>query len=136
MLHDRIGLARQIVVTGSRDVTSFIRQNPIVSGAVLGGSVLAGGLVAQTIRKGVRRRKARVTTRKRKVTRKRRVHRHKIRGRGLGHGEIKHSGRGTTGTRIVSFRNKKTGKMVRFKVKGTSKRRKGFVKHRVKRRSR
>ena len=41
-----------------------------------------------------------------------------IRGRGLGTHEIKHSGRSTKGKmRVVSFRNKKTGKMVRFKTR-------------------
>jgi len=41
-----------------------------------------------------------------------------IRGRGLGRREIKHSGKGTRGKfKVVSFRNKKTGKMVRFKTK-------------------
>lgn len=41
-----------------------------------------------------------------------------IRGRGLGTHEIKHSGRSTRGKmKVVSFRNKKTGKMVRFKVR-------------------
>ncbi len=41
-----------------------------------------------------------------------------IRGRGLGTREIRHSGKSTKGKfKVVSFRNKKTGKMVRFKVR-------------------
>jgi len=41
-----------------------------------------------------------------------------IRGRGLGRGEIKHSGKSTRGKfKVVSFRDKRTGKMVRFKAR-------------------
>lgn len=41
-----------------------------------------------------------------------------IRGRGLGSKEIRHSGRSTKGKfKIVQFRDKKTGKMVRFKAR-------------------
>ena len=50
--------------------------------------------------------------------RRSRKKKHIIRGRGLGRDEIRHSGRSTKGKmRVVSFRNKKTGKMVRFKVR-------------------
>jgi hypothetical protein len=46
--------------------------------------------------------------------RKRRI----IRGRGLGTHEIRHSGKSTKGKfKLVSFRDKRTGKMVRFKAR-------------------
>lgn len=41
-----------------------------------------------------------------------------IRGRGLGSREIKHSGRSTKGKfKLVSFKDKRTGKIVRFKAR-------------------
>jgi len=64
---------------------------------------------AMRLRNLAKARRARKTGKK-----KRRI----IRGPGLGFGEIKHSGRSTKGKmKLVSFRNKKTGKMVRFKVR-------------------
>lgn len=129
--------------TGASNVTQFIRESPVTSGVALGGSVLAGGLIVRQITR--RKKSTRKATRKKAAVRKKRSRKKKtrsskkkrriIRGRGLGRSEIKHSGRGTTGTKVVRFRNKKTGEMVSFKVRGTSKRRKGFVK-KVKRRSR
>ncbi len=119
----------------TQPTTDFIRGNPIVSTAAIGigtTGLIAGAITAIRKRRKTKRAKAKVKKRKapkkkngRRVKRKvgkRRI----IRGRGLGRGEIKHSGRGTKGTKFVSFTTK-DGKRVRFKVKGTSKRRKGFV---------
>lgn len=51
---------------------------------------------------------------RKKVSRKRRI----IRGPGLGTREIRHSGKSTKGKfKVVSFRDKRTGKMVRFKAR-------------------
>jgi hypothetical protein len=51
-------------------------------------------------------------------TRKRSGKRKIIRGRGLGTHEIRHSGKSTKGKmKLVSFRDKRTGKMVRFKAR-------------------
>jgi len=115
----------------TQPVTDFIRGNPIVSTAAIG--IGTTGLLASAIT-AVRRRKKKGKVKKRKTTRRKngrkRVRKTKkgrrriIRGRGLGRGEIKHSGRGTKGTKVVSFMAK--GKRVTFKIKGTSKRRKGF----------
>ncbi len=120
----------------------FIRSNPLVPTAALA----TGGLVAVAVvaRKKRRKRKAAVKRKKaapkrrgrkktqaqikaarlRNLAKARRVRkagkgkRRIIRGRGLGTHEIKHSGRSTKGKfKLVSFRNKKTGKMVRFKVR-------------------
>ncbi|HEC65384.1 MAG TPA: hypothetical protein ENI23_08820 [bacterium] len=122
----------------------FIRSNPIVSTASLGIGVAGLVATAAVIRKkrkkakpAVKRKKRSITRRGRKKTkaeikaarirnlakarRARKSGRGKrkiIRGPGLGTREIKHSGRGTKGKfKLVSFRNKKTGKMVRFKVR-------------------
>lgn len=119
-----------VIKTPISSITQFVRINPIVSGAAVGAGILAAGIA---IRQVVRRRKAkRKTIKRRKATkrngrkRKSRVKRRRIiRGRGLGRGEIRHSGKGTRGTKLVSFRTK-SGQLVKFKVKGTSKRRKGF----------
>lgn len=105
-------------------VTDFVRGNPIVSTAIVGAGTT--GLVAATavIRGASKKRKStKKKTKRKKSTKKRRTKRRGkrgkrkiIRGPGLGTREIKHSGRGTKGKfKIVSFRNKKTGKMVRFK---------------------
>ena len=118
-------------------VTDFIRGNPIVSTALIGigtTGLVIGAKSIITRRRKAKKRKA--TRRKATTTKKRRkkrtgVKRRIIRGRGLGRGEIKHSGKGTRGTKLVSFRTA-SGKLVRFKVKGTSKRRKGFVRKRRK----
>ena len=131
-------------------VTDFIRGNPLVSTAAVG--IGTTGLVAAAVttirkrrkKKKVSRRKSRMRTRVRRGKRsaasirrmrlrnlakarraKRRGKRRIIRGPGLGRGEIKHSGRGTKGTKRVSFVTA-SGKRVSFKVKGTSKRRRGF----------
>lgn len=130
----------------TQPVTDFIRGNPIVSTAAIG--IGTTGLIAAAAT-FVKRKKAKkkVTVRKKvqarkktkaqikaqrlrnlaKARRAKKRPRRIIRGRGLGRGEIKHSGRGTKGTKLVSFRTK-DGKLVRFKTKGTSKRRKGFRK--------
>ena len=120
----------------TQPLTDFIRGNPIVSTAAIG--IGTTGLIAGAITTIRKRKKKKAKVKKRRVTirkngRKRKVSRRGIiRGRGLGRSEIKHSGKGTKGTRLVSFRTA-SGKLVRFKVKGTSKRRKGFVKRRKKR---
>lgn len=106
--------------------TDFIRGNPIVSTAAIGigtTGLIAG--VASVARKRKKKRttkkrkaKRRAPTRKRKTAKRRTKKRRIIRGRGLGTHEIRHSGKKTKGKfKVVSFRNKKTGKMVRFKVK-------------------
>jgi len=107
-------------------VTDFIRGNPIVSTAAIG--IGTAGLVAAatTIRrrkKSKKRKKRKVSKRRKRrksvrVRKKKRKKRRIIRGRGLGSKEIRHSGKGTKGKfKIVSFRDKRTGKMVRFKAR-------------------
>lgn len=111
----------------TQPITDFIRGNPIVSTAVIG--IGTTGLVTGAA--AVVRRKARKKKKKKSVKKKRRAKSTKkrkrkiIRGKGLGRSEIKHSGKGTRGTKFVSFTTK-SGQKVRFKVKGTSKRRRGF----------
>lgn len=119
-------------ITGS--VTDFIRGNPIVSTAAVGigtTGLIAGFAAVKGIRK--KRKKSKPRKKKRKVGRKKKTRRTRkarcpkkrrtkkrrvIRGRGIGTHEIRHSGRKTKGKfKLVSFRNKKTGKMVRFKVR-------------------
>lgn len=123
--------------------TDFIRGNPLVSTASIGAGFT--GLVAVAAVVGKRRKasKKRKTTKKRTTKRKSKKRSKKktktqikamrcrnlakarkarkrgiIRGPGLGRREIKHSGRGTKGKhKVVSFRNKKTGKIVRFKAR-------------------
>jgi len=118
----------------TQPITDFIRGNPIVSTAAIG--IGTTGLIAGAVTRIRKRRKTKVKKRKKTKKKNGRRKRRKvgtrriIRGRGLGRGEIKHSGRGTKGTKLVSFTTK-TGQKVRFKVKGTSKRRKGFRRSRV-----
>lgn len=110
--------------------TDFIRGNLLVSTASIGAGIT--GLVAATaiIRKRKKAKKKRVARRRKKrkpkrkrrkpvrVRKKKRKKRRIIRGRGLGTHEIKHSGKSTRGKfKIVSFKDKKTGKMVRFKAR-------------------
>lgn len=113
-----------------QSTTDFIRGNLLVSTASIGAGVT--GLVAAAAvvrarkkrkkkavarRRKVRKRK-RKPTRKRKKVRKKRKKRRVIRGRGLGTHEIKHSGKSTKGKfKFVSFKDKRTGKMVRFKAR-------------------
>ena len=127
--------------------TDFIRGNVLVSTASVGAGI-TGLVAAAAIVKAVRKRKKRKAGVKRaarrrgkktkaqikrtrlrnlaKARRARRTGKRKIiRGQGLGRGEIKHSGKGTKGTKVVAFTTK-GGIKVRFKVKGTSKRRRGF----------
>lgn len=126
-VHNRISMiGRQITARA----TQFVRLNPLVSGAALGGSILAGGTIIRQIgrrRKNARRlKRPRVRRRKAKGRRKghRRAKRRVVRGRGLGRREIHH---GHKGNKVVSFRTK-SGKLVRFKTKGTA------TRHRRKRR--
>lgn len=107
-------------------VTDFIRGNPIVSTAIVGagttGLVAAVAVVRRARKPSKKRRKKAKKKKPRKKTgkrkRKRKAKRRIIRGRGLGTHEIKHSGKSTKGKhKVVSFRNKKTGKMVRFKAR-------------------
>jgi len=130
LLQSLTKLKSQLVALAPKQLTEFIRESPIVSGAALGGTALIGGsLIASSIRKRRKvTRKSKTTRRRSKRTkRKSKSRRGVIRGRGLGRSEIRHSGRGTKGTKRVSFVTA-SGKRVSFKVKGTSKRRKGFVK--------
>lgn len=112
---------------------SFVKDNPLLTGLGLGG---IAGLGLLGIRSARRRKSAKRKTRRRSTKRstrgritgrgvRRPRRRAVIRGRGLGSREIKHSGSGTRGTKLVSFKTK-DGRTVRFKVKGTSKRRRGF----------
>jgi len=119
----------QLVKARSSDVSQFIRASPITSGLALGGSVLGGVGALQIVKKFRSRKKTkkkktrtkkRTTRRRRSPTRRktRRGKRRIIRGRGLGTHEIRHSGRSTKGKfKVVSFRDKRTGKMVRFKAR-------------------
>lgn len=113
-----------------QSTTDFIRGNLLVSTASVGAGVTGLVAAAAVVRarkkrkkKGVaRRRKRKKPTRKRKKVRKKRVKRKKkrriIRGRGLGTHEIRHSGKSTKGKfKLVSFKDKRTGKMVRFKAR-------------------
>lgn len=131
----------------------FLRRNVVTSTVALGAGVT--GLIATAAVVRSKRRKAKATVKRKKAKSKRRGRkktaaeiramrlrnlakarrarktgtkkRRIIRGPGLGRGEIKHSGKGTKGTKLVKFRTK-SGKIVTFKVKGTSKRRRGFKK--------
>lgn len=123
----------------TQPVTDFIRGNPIVSTAAVGIGTTGLIAAATTV---VRKKRKRKVTAKRKVTRKRKKKtkaqikaqrlrnlakarrarkkgkRKIIRGRGLGTKEIKHSGKSTKGKfKLVQFRDKRTGKMVRFKAR-------------------
>lgn len=117
-------------------ITDFIRGNPIVSTASVGAGVtglVAGIAVVKRLRKkpkkkAKRKKKRSPKKRKKKVRRRskracpkrrrRKTKRKIIRGRGLGTKEIRHSGKSTKGKfKVVSFRDKRTGKMVRFKAK-------------------
>jgi len=117
----------------SQPLTDFIRGNPLVSTAAVGigttGIVTLASAVARRKKGKKKSRRKKTTRRKTKKTKKRKQPKRKkrriIRGRGLGRGEIKHSGKGTKGTKRVSFITK-DGRRVSFKVKGTSKRRRGF----------
>jgi len=79
----------QIRAAGTQ-LSQFIRESPIVSGAVIGGTVLGGGLIAaqqirkrsrrrvkRRVRRAVRRTRARLQPRRHKV---RRVHKHRRKG--------------------------------------------------------
>ena len=117
----------------TQPITDFIRGNPLVSTAAIGIGTTGIIAVAKTVarrkkRKKTVKRKRRTKRKSKKAKAKKRPKRKKrriIRGRGLGRGEIKHSGKGTRGTKRVTFTTK-DGRRVSFKVKGTSKRRKGF----------
>lgn len=124
-------------------VTDFIRGNPIVSTAAVGAGVTGLATAITVIKKRAKPRKKtkrrvtkrRVTRRKKKKTKaqikrcrlrnlakarraRKRGKKRIIRGRGLGTREIKHSGKSTKGKfKLVSFRDKRTGKMVRFKAR-------------------
>jgi len=137
--NDRLRTTTQLITSGlQQSVAStgqFIRENPAITGATIGATALGGLVAIQAVRVSKRRKKkvSRKKTRKKTGKRTRRKttktgkRRGIIRGRGLGRSEIKHSGKSTKGTKLVSFRTK-SGKLVRFKRKGTSKRRKGFRK--------
>lgn len=112
-----------------QSTTDFIRGNLLVSTASIGAGVTGLVAAAAVVRARKKRKKKRVV-RKRKVRRKarkrkparvrkrKRKKRRVIRGRGLGTHEIKHSGKSTKGKfKLVSFKDKKTGKMVRFKAR-------------------
>jgi hypothetical protein len=127
--------------------TDFVRGNPIVSTAIVGAGTTGLATAIAVTRRARSSRKKRTTkkksTKKRKTTRTRKKRtkaeikamrlknlakarrarkkgsskRRIIRGRGLGRGEIKHSGRGTKGKhKVVKFRGK-DGKIVRFKAR-------------------
>jgi len=119
----------------TQPVSDFVRGNPIVATAAVGAGFTGLAAVATTIIRKKRKKKKKAVRRKRAVRKRGRVKKRKrriIRGRGLGRGEIRHAGKGTKGVKLVSFTTK-DGKRVKFRVKGTSKRRKGFVKRRKKR---
>lgn len=127
----------------TQPITDFIRGNPILSTAAVGigttGLVVGAAAISRKKRKKTtktRRKKSVKRSRKKKTQaeikrqrlrnlakarrarrtgkRKRRV----IRGRGLGTHEIRHSGKSTKGKfKLVQFRDKRTGKMVRFKAR-------------------
>jgi len=130
-----------------QSTTDFIRGNPIVSTASIGAGITGIVAVATAVRRRKKRKSTKKRAKKRRTSKKRKPRKRKkktkaqirrmrlrnlakarrakkrgkrkiIRGRGLGSREIKHSGRGTKGKfKIVSFRDKRTGKMVRFKAK-------------------
>jgi len=106
-------------------ISEFIRTNPIITGAAFGGSILGGFTALQTIRRVRKRRKTKVkrkkTSRKRVSRRRTMAPRRKKRRVPRGRAHKSHSRPRHAGHRIVSFRNKTTGKMVRFKVKNKSK---------------
>lgn len=104
--------------------TDFIRGNPIVSTAAIGIGTTGLVAVAQAVRRKKKRKATRKTTRKKKKAPKKRKIKRKARRkkakcpRKRKRKIIKHSGKGTKGKfKVVSFRDKKTGKMVRFKAR-------------------
>lgn len=132
-IHTQNGLLRRSIVVGSSfvrtgisSVTQFIRTNPIVSGGILGGSVLVASTATGVIR---RRRARRATSRSTATRRKRRVVR--VKKRKVVRKRVTHRSPRHKGHKRVSFINKKTGKRVSFLV-----RRKGGVRHTVRRRRR
>ncbi len=141
-LVQKVSLGKDVVSQSIGAGSEFVRKNPVTSAVGVAGGVLAGGTIIQIARK--KRKAGRKTKAKRKAVRRPTKKKTKTqiramrlrnlskarrikRGRGLGRGEIKHSGKGTKGTKRVSFITK-GGKRVSFKIKGTSKRRKGFRK--------
>ncbi len=103
MLHQQILGKKGIIKTKGLQISQFIRESPLVSGAVIGGTVLGGGLlVTQKIRRAKKTkrtrkrgiRKARPRARARKRTFRPRKHRvratHKHRRKGL---DIVHRGK-------------------------------------------
>lgn len=73
-----------LIKSGYTKISQFIRENPISSGAVVGGSVLAGGLaVSQIIKTRRKKRTKKKTTRKKRRTKKtkRKTKKKKRRGR-------------------------------------------------------
>jgi len=107
-------------------VTDFIRGNPLVSTAAIGIGTTGLVTAVATIRRRkkrtalLRKRKSRTPKRKRKKAR-RVVKKGK---RGKAKRRTTHRSPRHKGHKVVSFRNKKTGKMVRFLV-----RRKGGKSH-------
>ena len=106
-------------------VKGFVADKPIGTGAAaLGAAALiatpfAISRIKRRKKNGKRRRKTKKTRgRKAKSRGHKRGKRAIVRGRGLGSREIHH---GHKGSKLVSFRTK-DGKLVRFKVKGTSRR--------------
>jgi len=100
-------------------MTEFVRASPILSAAAVGSVVGGGLLIAQHIKK-------RKPPKKRKTITKRKKRKGKSRRNILNKWEIKHAGRGTKGVKLVKFRTA-GGKLVTFRRKGTSKRRKGYT---------
>lgn len=127
-------------------VTDFIRGNPIVSTAIVGAGttgLIAGAAIIRKRRKAPKKKAKRKKVPKRKKKARRRKKKTKaqlrnmrlknlakarrarrkgkkriIRGRGLGTHEIRHSGRSTKGKfKVVKFKDKRTGKIVRFKAR-------------------
>ena len=100
------GQATQLIKAGLTNVTQFIRENPIVSGAALGGSVLASVGAIQLVRGLKSRRVGRVTRRRKKGRSQLVKHKHR-----KGFGRHRHTprtaGRGKdTSTRRIRYTKK------------------------------
>lgn len=113
--------ARSQISTIGSSAIGFVKSNPITAGSIgIGATALAAGVArVSKRRRSSKKKKSKAKTRKRKPRRShthRRAKRRIVRGRGLGRGEIHH---GHKGNKLVSFRTK-SGKIVRFKVKGKS----------------
>jgi len=102
--------SKAVILGGSaimktRELTQFIRESPILSGAAIGGTVIGGGLiVAQQIRK----RKRKVAPKRKRISRRKaHIHRHVHVKRSRKHPRRVHKHRVKSGLDIIHKRKKR-----------------------------